>query len=325
MKNFKEIYENNAKLLGTDDLHYGRQLYLFLERNKVSSKDLYDLPYSELGKTFVECPLTKARMIMIKENYIKNTLGMTKEEYLRRYPDVILIAESRVKNIKKGIHKIDPETGLTIHQKAINKASKTLKQVGDDGLTGYQKLGMKTKNTHMNNIDENGLNGYQRLAKVARPKQIETMYRSGDRSSPDSKNLFRYFRYFVTWLTKPRSVKMLDGLMTGRAGTEGAYQIDHIYSVVHAFNYEVSPWQISHPSNLRVVTWQENRKKSHNSECDITTLDVNTGYTRETSIYEFKLIISIIDDCLKNNIKITSPLILEMYNERTEFNKKRQI
>ncbi len=58
----------------------------------------------------------------------------------------------------------------------------------------------------------------------------------------------------------------LDNL--GRCGDAGKYQVDHIYSVKYGFINKISPNLIGHPSNLQVIKWEDNLKKSIN--CDIS-------------------------------------------------------
>lgn len=47
----------------------------------------------------------------------------------------------------------------------------------------------------------------------------------------------------------------------GRCGVEGAYQIDHIIPLRHGFDNKISPKKIAKYSNLRMIPWEENRKK----------------------------------------------------------------
>lgn len=76
---------------------------------------------------------------------------------------------------------------------------------------------------------------------------------------------FRIYRNRVTSLTRKveHLVEGFDRSKRGKAGTEGAYQIDHIISVEYGFSHGIPPEEISKLSNLRFITWEENLKKRH--------------------------------------------------------------
>ena len=128
-----------------------------------------------LGHDYVICPVSQERMFLIKTNYITDTLEMTVEEYDKLYPDIQKVSQVRKDTISAGINKIDPITGKTLNQLAVDKAMKTMKAVGEDGLTIHQKLGKKTKDAHMKNVDAQGRNGYQRQAHL----RVTTMQANG--------------------------------------------------------------------------------------------------------------------------------------------------
>jgi len=87
---------------------------------------------------------------------------MTVDEYDNLYPGIRRTAPKRLENIKKGLHTVDEESGLPKYKLAQKQAKDTLSKIGNDGLSGYQRKGQKTRHTHLNNIDEHGRNGYQR-------------------------------------------------------------------------------------------------------------------------------------------------------------------
>lgn len=51
-----------------------------------------------------------------------------------------------------------------------------------------------------------------------------------------------------------------------------SYQIDHIYSISEGFANKIEPTIVGHYCNLRVVTWQENRRKSRRSNQTLAQL-----------------------------------------------------
>lgn len=54
----------------------------------------------------------------------------------------------------------------------------------------------------------------------------------------------------------------------GRAGVDGAYHIDHIFSITEGFLHNIPFYIIGHSCNLRLIPWLENNKK--HSKCDIS-------------------------------------------------------
>lgn len=59
--------------------------------------------------------------------------------------------------------------------------------------------------------------------------------------------------------------------LIGRCGVDGAFQIDHLYTLKDGFINNVHPSILSHPCNLQLIPWLENDKKSESS---ITLIDL---------------------------------------------------
>jgi hypothetical protein len=136
----------------------------FIRRSRYRNPHLYN-DRAEEGYDYVVCPVSKARMVMIKSSYIERILGMTVEEYDNKYPGVQKIAESRKTNISKGLQQKDPATGKTKYEISQEKAREKLRKIDQDsGLSGYQLKGKRTKDTHLSKVDEFQRNGYQRQA-----------------------------------------------------------------------------------------------------------------------------------------------------------------
>ncbi len=77
----------------------------------------------------------------------------------------------------------------------------------------------------------------------------------------------------------------LDNL--GRCGDIGKFQVDHNFSIKNGFDQKITPYLIGHPSNLRIISWEENLKKSN--KCDIKLNDLinnaNIFLTKNNKIY----------------------------------------
>lgn len=74
---------------------------------------------------------------------------------------------------------------------------------------------------------------------------------------------FKVYRSTVTKLTKATYKKHKaelnpNNLPFGRAGTAGAYHLDHIISVKYGFDNNIPPEQLAQVKNLRVIPWLEN-------------------------------------------------------------------
>ena len=78
-------------------------------------------------------------------------------------------------------------------------------------------------------------------------------------------NLPKYKKYHreVMHITRKQDISNLPNLnLRGLAGTEGAYQLDHIISIKEGFDKNISPNIIGHINNLQFIPWEENLKKS---------------------------------------------------------------
>ena len=135
-----------------------------IKNNKRDCADLYDDPSKVELVDYIICPVYGIRMRQMKTTYITGILKMSMEEFETKYPNFQRDTSARADNVKKGLTKIDPNTGLTKHRLSVEKSKVTLSTPDENGETGYDKKGQKTKETHLNNVDENGRNGYQRQA-----------------------------------------------------------------------------------------------------------------------------------------------------------------
>ena len=85
------------------------------------------------------------------------------------------------------------------------------------------------------------------------------------------KQLPAFKKYFneVRSISNKQPIKTLINFeKRGKMGTDGAYNIDHKYSIIEGFKNNVDPKIIGHIANLEMITWEENNSK-HGS-CSIT-------------------------------------------------------
>lgn len=288
------------------------KLVEFIKRNKKRNQHLYADQLIE-GHDYVICPISHERMSMIKDNYIIKILGMTPEDY----PKVQRICNKRKENIKRGLHQIDPVSGLTKYEVGQTKARNILKQIDVNGVSGYKKKGQRTRATHLSNIDEFGRNGYSQIATNAILKGNSTKAEKGLILHPKHRGEFYRYKTLVTYLTEKQRKNLTEGYITGLAGKEGAWQIDHIYSIMHGYVNRVSPLIIGHNKNLRMLPWKENLQKHSKSNIELSALIDITGYTVFRSESEFKTIMSFIRADIENNVSANAANLLERLHEST--------
>lgn len=267
-------------------------------RKRKESIHLYK-PDAKEGYDYQECPITGRRMASITGRYIK-TIPTTEEEYFKYFPELKEVPEGRkeVDRLAKqklyvdenGNHIINESTGkpMTVIEVNIMKKMETMKQVGEDGLTGIQRAGMKTRETHLNNVDEYGMNGYQQ-------KVYNDFLAGKGIKSEKKKTLFQNYVELVNYVTYKSDHR--DSIVGGATLTitrdssdrNNELQIDHIFSKFDGYDFAQSPFMIAHPNNCWVITIQENIQKNKSSIRTLDEVYTSTGYNRERSEYEYIL------------------------------------
>jgi hypothetical protein len=286
-----------------------------IKRNRERCADLYDDPTKVEFVDYITCPIYGIRMRQLKSTYITGYLLMTVEEFDQKYPNFQREADSKVVNVKKGIAKIDPATGLTKHQLSVEKSRISLSTPDENGETGYSKRGQKTKATHMNNVDDQGRNGYSQLASKAITKGNQTKVDKGLILPPEERDDFYRYKIVVSTLTERLRKKLTQGYCTGLAGKPGAYHIDHVYSTCDGFKNGISPLVIGNIANLKMIPWEENIEKHANSAKSIEQLFEETGYTKEQSDIEFAITMEMIALAVQNETPVSGAYIVEHLNE----------
>ena len=112
----------------------------FIKRNERRNKHLWESD-KLLGYDYIICPVTNTRLSMIKKSYIEKVLGITVDNFNKKYPNQQKTCRKRIENIKKGLKIIDKETGLTKHQLSIaNNPNRTYTGLTfKDGKNEYLK------------------------------------------------------------------------------------------------------------------------------------------------------------------------------------------
>jgi hypothetical protein len=285
-----------------------KKLEQFKQRNRKRNAHLYAAGLIE-GHDYVVCPVSSERLSMIKDSYIVNILAMNPASY----PQVQRVCTRRKENIKRGLREIDPNTGLTKYEVGQIKARKILNTVDSSGLSGYDRKGQKTRATHMSRVDEQGRNGYSRLATKAVIKGNLTKAKKGIISL--NRNEFKRYKTVVQYLTEKHRVTLTQGFVTGLAGKQNAWHIDHIFSVLKGYQHKISPFVIGHINNLQMLPWEDNLSK--HSACSITVdkLFENCGYSQNQSETEFNQVMNLIVSDIQDNMPPNAAYLLERLYE----------
>lgn len=282
----------------------------FIKRNTRRNAHLYNLALTE-GVDYIVCPVSQARMSMIKSSYIERVLGMTVEEYDTLYPGARKVCESRKTNIKAGLKQIDADTGLTKYQLSQQKAQAILSTADENGVTGYKKKGQATRATHMSKIDELGRNGYSRIASTAIIKGNATKASKGMISLNRSE--FKRYKTVVFYLTERYRDELSEGYITGLAGTLNAWHLDHKFSILSGYQQRVSPFIIGHKNNLQMVPWEDNLQKHTKSSVALAELLEQCNYSVEQSQTEFDKIYQLITEDIKDGITSSAAFLIERF------------
>lgn len=286
----------------------------FIKRNRKRNSHLYENDKVEF-RDYIVCPVSGARLSMIKSSYIERILNMTVDEYDEKYPGARTVSLSRKKNISQGLQQIDAVTGMTKYEISQIQARKILSTPDDNGITGYQHKGKKTRQTHLSIIDDLGRNGYSRIATTAIIKGNRTKAEKGLITYKTERNEFRRYRTIVEYITSKNKKNLCEGYLTGLAGSENSWHVDHRYSVFQGFKNQVSPLVIASICNLEMLPWNENVKKRTKCSIKLEELLNNTGYTMAQSTKEYNDLLQIIKADMGAEISPNAAYTLERYRK----------
>jgi len=279
------------------------------------------------GEDYIVCPITNVRFTKIKKGHITGTLGMTEEEYYALFPELKGAVANRLKKrisegqkSKMAFHDDgspvldDNGKHLTGDQWGRLKARKKLNEIDPEtGMRGYDKLGEKTKNSHLSKIDENGLNGYQRIAKDAIHKGNKTKLENGSMTRNWTYPFERYERmveYLLKYI-KPALTNNGEIKLSRVTDDEDGWQIDHKYSIAQSWKDKVSPFVVGSIYNLDLIKKSENKEKLYSCSIELDDLLELSGYTREESEKEFEILYDLFKKDHNNNMPVSSLQTIE--------------
>ena len=291
-----------------------KKLEQFKKRNQKRNAHLYQTDKIP-GVDYIVCPVSQERLSMIKSSYIEQVLGMTVDEYDALYPGVRGVSEARKRNIKTGLHRVDPATGKTRYEIGKEKARKALSEDDENGVSGYKRKGEKTRATHMKNIDEFGRNGYSQLASKAIVKGNATKAKKGLILEPSFRDEYYRYKSVVLYVTEQFRSEITTGYKTGLAGTPGAYHIDHMFSIMNGYKNQVSPLLIGSKYNLKMIPWKDNLSKHSSSSISFNELLTISKYTKSQSKQEYLYFLNLIKLDIKNKTPVSGACLMERFYE----------
>ena len=82
-------------------------------------------------------------------------------------------------------------------------------------------------------------------------------------------NIYYKYELEVLKITRQQPIKLLVNYNNrGNSGVDGAYHLDHKYSIIEGFKNNIKPELIGNIKNLEFIPWKENLKKR--AKCSIT-------------------------------------------------------
>lgn len=152
-KKRKQEYENlkclfYSRLVGKDDVELGKRIRVFVKRNLIRNKDLYDFDESLEGIEFITCPVLGVRLIMIKSSYIEKILGYNIDDYPLSKEE--RSCSSRNDRIKESLSSIDEDTGLTKHKLSLINGGRLLRNISKDDKNYNKSYRKKPANYYLN-------------------------------------------------------------------------------------------------------------------------------------------------------------------------------
>lgn len=294
------------------------KLEQFKIRNRKRNRHLYTAESIE-GIDFVVCPVSGERLSVIRNDYISKILGIDPNVYWKQYEHIQRCSQKRKTNIKKGLSVVDDATGLTKHAISIKKSQVTKRLPDSQGQTIHQKIGQKTRATHMSNIDQFGRNGYSQNAVRNIIKGNQTKADRGLILYPHERSLYYRYKTMVLHLTTKNRHRLLEGtdIKLGLAGEPNAYHIDHKYSIYSGWKNKVSPLIIANIENLQLLPWKENISKHTRSSIDLEQLLSMCNTNLADNKDQFDKIMQILIQDSQDDVPPTGAFVLERYYATT--------
>jgi transposase len=218
-----------------------------------------------------------------KITYDKNTIDLILELYIEglsisKIVEKLNLTKTPVKNVikNKGIMRSGYSNGkkidFTDEQKKLvkkmyleeYKTSREISNIFNVSFQYIEKL-ISKEGYRRNKSEANAMIGVKRYHNINYGEYNKYV-----------ENLPIYFKYRkkVYSITKQQSIHLLDNYeKRNNSGIEGAYHLDHKYSIIEGFRTNIKPEIIGNIKNLEFIPWEENIKKR--TKCSITIEELN--------------------------------------------------
>lgn len=121
--------------------------------------------------------------------------------------------------------------------------------------------------------DKSGLSGYERASRKAVSKVRESNEKNGHWIPVEQQPAFRKYELAMRRATGKFDLTALENYhLRGQCGLEGAYNIDHKFSVCDGFMKGVPPEIVGHICNLEMKPWRDNLSKWKRSDMTLEEL-----------------------------------------------------
>jgi len=159
-----------------------------------------------------------------------------------------------------------------VARKAALKTAVIKRNTIIDGQTLMMRTAAKIRAANLL-IDETGLSGYEKASRKAVSKVRESNEKNGCWIPVEQQSAHRQYELAHRAATRKFDLTVLNNYdLRGPGGVQGAFHIDHKFSVHAGFIHNIPPEIIGHICNLEMKPWRENLIKSR--RCDITIDDL---------------------------------------------------
>lgn len=154
--------------------------------------------------------------------------------------------------------------------------------------TGYREFcSCQCKNKYVyantmtkDKISKSAIRNSENLSKSERTKQqnkrLKTLEARGKITPLHLKSLIEIYRRLVWRITNLQSIQHLPNLeLRGRTEIDGAFQLDHRYSIVQGFLDNIPPYIIGNLCNLEMLPAKMNSSKKQKCSISLTELFLN--------------------------------------------------
>lgn len=243
----RNISESKKGIKKGTKLPVEKIIFLYTKENKTSLEIASQLGVSK-----------RSILIILHNNNVKLRKSGWEENY--QHPLTSIVIELYSNNL--GMNEVAKKTGLsyTTVNNILNKQNKIRTENKNRGNTG-KKQSKETKEKVLKTIIKRKNQG---LYDHIYLKKTGYTYKEFLEKLPDFKKYFNKVRA----ITNKQPLKNLENFeKRGKCGINGAYNLDHCYSIIAGFKNNISPEIIGNINNLEMIPWEENLVKQ--GECSI--------------------------------------------------------